>query len=78
MLLLLHRTGGSENDLLEFGDRISRGGALLAPRGPAGALPELLRAAGARVEHAFVDADHTLTGEDSALATEWLDRLAAG
>ena len=32
-LLLLHRTGGNENDLLDFGSRISRGAALLAPRG---------------------------------------------
>jgi phospholipase/carboxylesterase len=185
-LLLLHRTGGSESDLLEFGDRISRGGALLAPRGQvledgkpryfrrisdglfdlddlklrtqelgdfvtrarqrygigapvavgfsnganiawslllaspgllagavlmrpmmpfeprtsplgnlpvlvisgrtdtivppesAAALPTLLRAAGARVEHDFVEAGHTLTAEDGALATAWLDRLAAG
>lgn len=32
-LLLLHGTGGDENDLLQFGTMISPGSALLAPRG---------------------------------------------
>ena len=32
-LLLLHGTGGDENDLLPFGPRISPGSALLSPRG---------------------------------------------
>lgn len=186
-LLLLHRTGGNENDLLEFGAGISRGGALLAPRGKvledgkprffrriangtfdledlqlrtdelgafvsqarrmyridapvavgfsnganiawsllltsptllagailmrpmmpfdpqpigplgeipilvisgstdkvvppetASALPELLRAAGARVVHEFVEGDHNISSDDGDLAAAWLDRMSAG
>ena len=33
VLLLLHGTGGDENDLLQLGEMISHGAAILSPRG---------------------------------------------
>jgi phospholipase/carboxylesterase len=44
-LLLLHGTGGDENDLIPLGERLSPGAALLAPRGKVleGAMPRYFR-----------------------------------
>ncbi len=44
-LLLLHGTGGDENDLLPFGRAVAPGSALLSPRGQVleGAMPQFFR-----------------------------------
>jgi phospholipase/carboxylesterase len=47
----------------------------IVPPDEAMALPALLRASGAQIVHEFVEAGHTLTLEDGALAAAWLERL---
>src|SRR3954471_5902428 len=44
-ILLLHGTGGDENDLLEFGHFVAPGSALLSPRGKVleGGMPRFFR-----------------------------------
>jgi phospholipase/carboxylesterase len=44
-LLLLHGTGGDENDLLQLGEMVSHGAAMLSPRGRVleGAMPRFFR-----------------------------------
>ncbi|MCM2293067.1 alpha/beta hydrolase [Allorhizobium sp. BGMRC 0089] len=64
-LLLLHGTGGDENDLLPLGQSLAPGAALLSPRGPVleGGMPRFFRRL---AEGVFDEADVVKRAKDLA------------
>jgi len=75
VLLLLHGTGGNENDLLELGRSLSPGSALLSPRGKIleNGMPRFFRrlAEGVFDEEDLIQRTHELADFVTAACTEY-------
>lgn len=81
-LLLLHGTGGDENDLIPLGERLAPGAALLAPRGKVieGSMPRFFRRRGEGdwdIDDFRKQTIDLATFVRQACATYQLDRLLA-